>query len=534
MPRESFRRRILSRKSIAEINSQQVELKRSLGPLNLVLLGIGSIIGAGIFVQTGRAAAEYAGPAVMVSFMITGLLAACVGLCYAELASAVPVSGSAYSYTYVSMGEGAAWIMGLLVLLEYGLAASTVAVGWSGYFTSLLAGMHVSMPPELSAAPGTAVKNASGTLIASGIVNAPAMLVIAAITLLLLRGTKESAIANNIIVAIKLTVVILFIAIGSRYVHPALWSPLVPPEVPPPPAGSDMGFWHQAGRALAAIATADNSTKYGFSGVIHAAAIVFSAYLGFEAVSTTGSEARNPAKDMPIGILGALTACTLLYVITSAVLVGIVPYKSLDNAAPLAVAVNRIGLPWFGVLVKVGALAGLSSVMLVSLYGQTRIFYSMSIDGLLPKCFARVNKASGSPWINTVIVGVLTMGGAGFMSLATITDLTSVGALSAFALVCITVIYLRLTQPEMVRPFRTPLFPFVPVLGAAMCIIVLLSLMATQTTRHFFLIYLAVGGLAYFAYGIRHSKLRRDVWATAGQPTDLAGAEARRSDNSTL
>ena len=314
---------------------------------------------------------------------------------------------------------------------------------------------------------------------------------------------------NNIIVAIKLTVIILFIVLGLRYVHPALWSPLVPTEIPSRPAGTNMDIWHQIGRALVSVVTADNSTRYGLGGVIHAAAIVFSAYLGFEAVSTAGAEARNPAKDMPIGILGALTVCTLLYVATSAVLVGIVPYQSLDNSAPLAIAVNRIGLPWFAVLVKVGALAGLSSVMLVALYGQTRIFYAMSRDGLLPECFGRVHEASGTPRINTLIVGVLGMAAAGLMSLGAIVELTSVGSLAAFALVCVTVVYLRLSQPDLPRPFRTPLFPFVPLLGAAMCMLVLMSLMATPTTRKFFLVYLSVGSLAYLAYGINHSHLTR-------------------------
>lgn len=501
--------RIFLRKSVGQIESEKGGLKRSLGAVNLVLLGIGSTIGAGIFVQTGRAAAEFAGPAVMVSFMMTGLLAACVGLCYAELASAIPVPGSAYSYAYISMGEGAAWIMGLLLVLEYGLAASTVAVGWSGYCVNLLADMHISIPPGLSVAPGVPVTDASGRVIATGIVNLPAMLIVATAIGLLLGGTSESAKANNVIVAIKLTVILLFIVLGLRSVHPGLWSPLVPAEVPARPAGTNMDIWHQIGRALVAVVTADNSTRYGLGGVIHAAAIVFSAYLGFEAVSTAGAEARNPARDLPIGIMGALTICTVLYVVTSAVLVGIVPYRSLDNAAPLAIAVNSIGLPWFAVLVKVGALAGLSSVILVALYGQTRIFYSMACDGLLPNCFAKVHEASGTPRINTVIVGMLGMAAAGLAPLGAIVELTSVGSLAAFALVCITVVYLRITQPALPRPFRTPLFPLVPLLGAGMCLLVLMSLMATPTTRKFFIFYLAIGSVAYLVYGLNHSHAGR-------------------------
>jgi APA family basic amino acid/polyamine antiporter len=500
-------RRLFLRKPIAQIQAEQGDLRRSLGPLNLVLLGIGSTVGAGIFVQTGRAAAEFAGPAVVVSFMITGLLAACVGLCYAELASAVPASGSAYSYTYVSMGEGAAWMMGLLLILEYGLAAATVAVGWSGYFASLLGDMGLSLPPSICESPGVLIRDASGAVMGTGILNLPAMAVIGVLTLLLLRGVSQSAAANNIIVAVKLTVILLFIVIGARYVHPALWTPFVPPEVPARDPGTNADLLHQLGRALHDVITANNSRRFGIGGVIHAAAIVFTAYLGFEAVSTAAAEARNPAKDMPIGILGALTVCIALYVGTSAVLVGIVPYQSLDNAAPLSIAVNRIGLPWFALLVKIGAIAGLSSVMLVSLYGQTRIFYAMARDGLLPRCFAKIDSSSSTPRINTLIVGVLTMCAAGLLSLASIVELTAVGALAAFALVCITAIYLRLMHPELPRPFRTPLFPLVPVLGASMCLLVLMSLMATPATRQFFLIYLILGGVAYFAYGFTHSKL---------------------------
>lgn len=505
--------RIFQRKTVAQIQAElgQSELKRTLGALNLVLLGIGCIIGAGIFVLTGRAAAEFAGPAIMLSFVITGTLCGLVALCYAELAAALPVSGSAYSYTYASMGEGAAWVMGLLLVLEYGLAASTVAVSWSGYFVSLLADAHLVIPPELTAAPGVAVKDAAGTVIAHGLVNLPALVIIALVTLLLVRGVTESATVNNIIVGIKLVVVIAFIAIGSHYVHPANWSPFIPAEIPVRPPGTNMDIWHQIGRALVAVVTGDNSTKYGIGGVIHGAAVIFFAYLGFEAVSTAGAEARNPGKDMPIGILGALVICTTLYILTSAVLVGIVPYKSLNNSAPIALAVNQIGLPWFAVLVKVGAIAGLSSVMLVLLYGQTRIFYTMSKDGLLPSALAIVHKTFKTPWVNTLIVGVAACAAAGFMSLDALSDLSNVGSLTAFAMVCITVIYLRISAPGLARPFRTPLFPIVPILGALMCLVLLLSLMTTPATRNFFLTYLVIGVAVYFLYGMWNSKLSKGI-----------------------
>ena len=518
--------RIFLRKSVGQIQAEHEhgELKRSLGALNLVLLGIGCIIGTGIFVLTGRAAAQFAGPGIMVSFVITGTLCAFVALCYAELASALPVSGSAYSYTYASMGEGAAWVMGLLLLLEYGLAASTVSVGWSGYFVSLMKDIGVLIPPEFTAAPGVAVKDATGAVIAHGVMNLPAIVIIGLVTLLLVRGVTESATVNNIIVAIKLTVVIAFIVIGIKYVHPGNWSPLVPAEIPARAPGTNMDMWHQIGRALLSVITGDTSHKYGIGGVIHGAAVIFFAYLGFEAVSTAGAESRNPGKDMPIGILGALIVCTILYILTSAVLVGIVPYNLLDVPAPIALATDMMGLKWFSVLVKIGAIAGLSSVMLVLLYGQTRIFYTMSRDGLLPSALATVHKKFFTPWINTIIVGIAAMGAAGFLSLDALSDLSNVGSLAAFTLVCITVIYLRVSEPGLTRPFRTPLYPVVPVLGAVMCIVLLMSLMSTPATRNFFVGYLVVGIVVYFVYGIRASKLGRGIIVgppAEGEPREL-------------
>ena len=517
-PRLGFGR-IFQRKSVAMIQSEFTtsELKRSLGALNLVLLGIGCIIGTGIFVLTGRAAAQYAGPGIMISFVITGILCAFVALCYAELASALPVSGSAYSYTYASMGEGAAWIMGLLLFLEYGLASATVSVGWSGYAVSLLKDVGLVIPPELTAAYGAPIKGAGGVVIGTGLVNLPAMLIVGLVTKLLVVGVSESARVNNILVAIKLTVVIAFIGIGSQYVNPHLWSPLVPAQIPAPPPGTPMDIPHQLGRALWNIMTGQSHSRYGMEGVVHAAAVIFFAYLGFEAVSTAGAESKNPARDMPIGILGALVICTILYIATSAVLVGIVPYASLDNPAPIAVAVNAIGLPWFAVLVKIGALAGLSSVVLVLMYGQTRIFYTMSRDGLVPQALAAVHPRFKTPWINTLIVGAIVCAAAGFLSLDVLGDVTNVGSLAAFALVCITVMYLRWQSPSLVRPFRTPLYPLTPILGALMCLVLLMSLISVPVTRNFFLVYLAIGIVVYFAYGIRHSRLTRGMAVTPAE-----------------
>jgi APA family basic amino acid/polyamine antiporter len=503
---------IFARKTVEQmhVEHEQGELKRSLGATNLVLLGIGCIIGTGIFVLTGRAAAQFAGPAIVISFIITGTLCALVALSYAELASAIPVSGSAYSYSYASLGELAAWVMGVLLVLEYGLAAATVAVGWSGYVASFMHDLGLDIPIALRGAWGTTITDfTSGAQVGVGVVNLPAIIAILAVTGLLVLGVSESAFVNNIVVAIKVTVVVAFIVIGAFYVNTDLWSPLVPAAQPPVEGAG--GIWSQIGVALWAVLTAQDTGQYGIPGIITAAATIFFAYIGFEAVSTAGAEARNPSRDMPIGIIGSLLICTVLYILTSAVLVGIVPYTDLNDPAPIAKAVNQIGLSWFAVLVKIGAIAGLSSVMLVLLYGQTRIFYTMSRDGLIPPVFSQVHPKYKTPWINTLIVGVLACGFAGFMGLDQLANLTNVGTLLAFAIVCVTVIYLRFARPNMQRPFRTPLFPLTPVLGALMCFFLLMSLMAHEATRNFFVVYLIGGIVLYFAYGMWHSKLGKGV-----------------------
>ncbi len=503
--------RLFIRKSVEQMHDEHArsELKKTLGPFNLISLGIGCIIGTGIFVLTGRAAAEFAGPGIMISFVITGTLCALVALAYAELAAAIPVSGSAYSYSYASMGEIAAWIMGLLLVLEYGLAASTVAVGWSGYVVSFLHDLNIHVPAALTAAPGTMVTDAVTGASVAATMNLPAVLAIAAVTMLLVLGISESAMVNNVVVAIKVSVVVAFIVIGAFYVDTANWSPLIPAQVPAPPPDADMSWWGQIKDALWNVMTAQNTGQYGLGGVIAGAATIFFAYIGFEAVSTAGAESRNPSRDMPIGILGSLIICTILYILTSAVLVGIVPYTELNNPAPIAVAVNHIGLPQFATLVKIGAIAGLSSVMLVLLYAQTRIFYTMARDGLIPSVFARVHPKFRTPWVNTILVGLLAMGFAGFMSLDALANLTNVGTLAAFAIICITVLYLRYARPEMKRPFKMPLGVTIVVatLGALMCVFLLMSLMAHVPTRNFFLIYLALGFGVYFLYGMWNSKL---------------------------
>ncbi|MBS0384650.1 MAG: amino acid permease [Proteobacteria bacterium] len=502
------------------------ELKKSLGALNLILLGIGCIIGTGIFVLTGRAAAEFAGPGIMISFVITGVLCALVALCYSELAAAIPVSGSAYSYSYASMGEFVAWIMGVLLLLEYGVAASTVAVGWSGYTSSLLNDLGVHIPAALRAAPGVTAVAYPGNPAGPGTIDLPALIGIVAVTILLARGVTESATVNNIIVAIKVTVVISFIVIGASFVNTANWSPLIPEQVSrhgiPLPPTADASLSGQIWTALINVMTGHSrDSAYGIGGLISAASVIFFAYIGFEAVSTAGAESKNPARDMPIGILGSLVICTILYILTCAVLVGVMPYTALSptDPAPIATAVNHItahsqtDLRWFSYVVKVGAFMGLSSVMLVLLYGQTRIFYTMARDGLLPPIFANVNPKTKTPILNTLVVGAVAAGFAGFTGLDFLGDTTNVGTLVAFMLICFTVIYLRFAKPNLNRPFKMPtwLICIIAVLGAAMCFVLLMSLMSEPKTRNFFIPYVTVGVLIYFVYGIWNSKLGRGI-----------------------
>ena len=491
--RPAFASGWIRRKSIEQVQAEydRGELKKTLGPWNLLFLGIGCIIGAGIFVRTGNAAALHAGPAVMLSFLVAGLVCAFAGLCYAELASVLPVSGSAYTYSYATLGELAAWMMGALLLLEYGLAASVVAVGWSGYIVSLLHDWHIVIPPEFTGPLGHAVPTYEGGT-ATGIMNLPALLVCLAIMSLLVVGVSESATANNVIVVIKGAVIVAFILIGGWVIMqtPEKFLPNWDPFIPEP--------------------TGERG-EYGVGGVMRAASIVFFAYIGFEAVSTAGQEAKNPKKDMPFGIIGSLIVCTILYIGTAAVLTLLVNYKDLNTPAPVADAVNALppNWAWFKVAIKLGAIAGLTSVILVLMYGQTRIFYSMARDGLLPNFFGTVHAKFKTPWINTLIVGALAGSGAAFMSLDALAELTNVGTLSAFMIVCMTVMYLRFAHPNLKRPFKAPLGPVTPVLGTSMCFILLMSLMTNPHTRGFFSTYLVGGVALYFIFGYWNSKIGR-------------------------
>ncbi|MEZ5916178.1 MAG: amino acid permease [Parvularculaceae bacterium] len=452
--RPSFASGLIRRKTIEQVQAEydRGELKRTLGPLNLVFLGIGCIIGAGIFVRTGNAAALHAGPAVMLSFVVAGVVCAFAGLCYAELASVLPVSGSAYTYSYATLGEFAAWMMGALLLLEYGLAASVVAVGWSGYVVSLLGDFGLVIPATLTAPAGHLVTMADGAQVAA-VMNLPAFIVTLLLAMLLTLGVSESAGVNNVIVVIKLAVIIAFILIGAAIILPNIgkfapnWQPFIPE-----PTGE--------------------RGEFGVGGVMRAASIVFFAYIGFEAVSTAGQEAKNPKRDMPIGILGSLVICTVLYMLVAAVMTLIVDYKDLNVPDPVAVAVDQFGPQWhwFAKTVKIGAITGLTSVILVLMYGQTRIFYTMAKDGLLPKLFGKVHPRFKTPWINTIIVGLIVGVSAAIFDINTLGDLTSVGTLAAFAVVCLTVMYLRRTRPDLDRGFLVPLYPIIPVAGIVSCL----------------------------------------------------------------
>jgi len=437
-------------------------LKRSLGPLNLTALGIGSIIGTGIFVLTGTAASQNAGPALVISMVISAVGCAFAGLCYAEFASMVPVAGSAYTYAYATAGELFAWIIGWDLILEYALSTSTVAVGWSGYFVSLMNGAGIAVPAAMTAPP----------------LNIPAAVIVLLVTALLVIGIKESADTNTVLVAIKTIVLIVFIATGAAYVKRENLTPFVPPN-----SGS--------------------FGEFGWSGVLRGAGVMFFAYIGFDAVSTAAQEAKNPARDMPIGILGSLGICTVIYVLVAIVLIGIVPYRELMVADPLAVGIDATGLRWLSPVIKIAALFGLFSTMLVNLLAQTRIFFAMSRDGLLPRIFGVVHPRFRTPWISTVLTGSIIAVVAAMTPISILGQLVSIGTLLAFVLVSIGVVVLRRTAPDVPRPFRTPAVPFVPIAGAIICLAQMIGLPLATWERLF--IWLAAGLTIYFGYSHRHA-----------------------------
>src|SRR5881296_2627820 len=473
---------LLRRKSVTDLQNEALtdhSLKRALGALNLTMLGIGAIIGTGIFVLTGTVAAVNAGPAVVLSFVLAGIASIFAALCYSEFASLVPMAGSAYTYGYATLGEVFAWIIGWDLILEYALGAVTVSIGWSGYVVSFLHDIGIDIPAQLSAARGTLIMLADGTQVAA-IFNLPAVIIIGIITLLLVIGIRESATVNNIIVFVKVAVVLLFIFGAAHAVNSANWHPFIPPST---------GVRGQ----------------FGWSGVMQGAGIVFFAYIGFDAVSTAAQEAKNPQRDMPIGIIGSLLICTALYILVSGIATGVISYKELNVPDPIAVAADRAGLGWMASLIKLGAIAGLSSVILVMLLGQSRVFYSMSRDGLLPQFVNKVHPRFQTPYITSIVTGIAVAFVASLLTVREAGSLVSIGTLLAFVIVSAGVLFLRVREPNLPRPFKTPAVWIVAPLGAISAFYLMASLPWRTWER--LIVWFVIGIVLYFAYGVWNSKL---------------------------
>ncbi len=490
-------RQLLATKSIAELHEQESsgnQLRRVLGPLHLTLLGIGGIIGTGIFVLTGTAAANNAGPALPLSFIIAGLGCTFAGLCYAEFSAMIPVSGSAYSYSYATLGEGIAWFIGWNLVLEYLFAVATVSVGWSGYAVSLLDQLHIHLPAALTNAPfGTPMGKETFEIVRTGaIINMPAILIVSAIATICYIGIKQSAAFNAVIVAIKVTVVVLFILFGVSFIQAANWHPFIPPNT------GEFGV-------------------FGLSGILRASGVIFFAYIGFDAISTAAQETRNPQRDMPIGILASLVICTILYVLVSAVLTGMVSYKELDVAAPVALALDKYqSLHWLGIPVKLGAVCGITSVMLVMTIAQARIFFAMARDGLLPPFFGRVHPRFRTPSVGTAITGISAAIVGGLFPVKVLGEMVAIGTLAAFVTVCIGVLVLRRTRPDLPRPFRTPWPWFTCIAGAVVCFLMMVSLGTATWLR--LAIWTGIGVVIYAVYGYQHSCVRKANGAAAASP----------------
>jgi APA family basic amino acid/polyamine antiporter len=457
---------------VSHAEEPEHRLKRSLGVVSLTAFGVAAIIGAGIFVLTGVAAATYAGPGITLSYVIAGIVSTLAALCYAELASTVPIAGSAYTYSYAVLGEFIAWIIGWDLVLEYGVGAGAVSVGWSGYFTDFFKSTFgITLPTALTASPFGHP---------AGIANLPAAGIILLLTALLIRGTSESSRVNNVIVAIKVAIVLFFIAVGATHIHPSNWHPFLPK---------------------------------GMSGVMTGASIIFFAYIGFDQISTAAEEVRDPQRTMPRGIIYSLLICTVLYIAVAGILTGMVPYKQLNNASPVAHAMIQVGLNWAATVISIGALAGLTTVLLVLIFGQSRIFFSMARDGLLPRVFSAVHPAFRTPHRSTLIVGVLVALLGAFTPIDVLAELTNIGTLAAFVLVSLAVWRLRYTQPDLPRGFRVPWVPVIPILSALASLALIVSLPGITILR--FVVWLAVGLIVYFAYSRHHSELQKRAGGAA-------------------
>lgn len=483
---------VFSKKSIssliAEANEQgEGTLKKTLGSWGLVALGVGAIIGAGLFSLTGIAAADNAGPAVAIAFVIAALGCAFAGLCYAEFASMLPVAGSAYTYSYATMGEFIAWIIGWDLVLEYALASATVAVSWSQYFNELLKICSLELPTAVLKGP-----------FEGGMVNVPAIVIVCLLSFLLMRGTQESARVNNILVILKVSVVIIFIALGWQFINPANHDPFIPVNV-----GEELV--KKGELSFTSFLSSEYFGQYGWSGIMRAAGVVFFAFIGFDAVSTAAQEAKNPKKGMPFGIIGSLLICTVLYVLFAYVLTGLENYLLFKgDAKPVATAFAKTGYHFLNTALIVTIIAGYTSVILVMLLGQSRVFYSMSKDGLLPKMFSDLSKRQ-TPWKTNIVFMIFVSIFAGFVPVSDLGHMVSIGTLFAFTLVCIGILVLRKTQPNIERPFKTPLVPLVPILGIVVCVVMMASLPIESWER--LAIWLGIGLVIYFAYSKKHSKL---------------------------
>jgi APA family basic amino acid/polyamine antiporter len=468
----------------AEGTGEAVTLRRSLGALNLTLLGIGAIIGAGIFVLTGSAAAQYAGPAILLSFVLAGLGCLFAGLCYAEFASMIPIAGSAYTYAYATLGEFIAWIIGWDLILEYLFAAGTVSVGWSGYFVAFLKDYAgINLPAALTSAP---LRSTGGLSMETtgAIVNFPAVALVAILTTLLVLGIQQSARVNNIIVIVKVTIVLLVIGFGLMFVTPSNWTPFIPPN-------------------------AGEFGQFGWSGIVRASGVIFFAYIGFDAVSTAAQEAKRPQRDLPIGILASLAICTVLYILMALVMTGMAHYSELNVANPVYVAIDKAGagIAWLKPIVALGAIAGLGSVVLVMLLGQPRIFYSMARDGLLPAVFGKVHPRFQTPYVSTIVTGTVAGVIAGLFPIQILGELVSIGTLLAFVIVSAGILVLRYRSPNLIRPFKTPFVPVVPILSILICGYMMSALPGDTWMR--LIIWMAIGLVLYFLYGRHNSRLSR-------------------------